>query len=286
MLTKNQLHILLQRLVPQHLLSRLLGGLARCQTPWIKNQFISWFVQQYQVDMSSALQPDPLQYPDFNSFFTRRLKPEARPIAFGEHNIICPADGKISQLGNLEQNRILQAKNFDYDVTQLLGGDAERAQPFANGRFITIYLAPKDYHRVHIPYSGTLKEMVYVPGTLFSVNTHTANTIPNLFARNERVVCLFDTAMGPMAVILVGAIIVASISTVWAQTIAPSTLRQTITHRYTDNQIQLDQGEEMGHFMMGSTVIVVFANQQVTWSPALSAGQSVQFGQKLGQINT
>lgn len=281
---KQKIQLFLQHIVPQHLLSRLAGRIANCQWPWLKNLFIRWFVQHYQVDMSAAIQTDPLQYPCFNSFFTRHLKPEARPIASGEQTVVSPVDGDISQFGSIEQNRLLQAKGFDYDVMQLLGGETKYTTPFLNGDFFTIYLAPKDYHRIHMPIAGKLQHMIYIPGNLFSVNFYSADHIPNLFTRNERVVCFFETAVGPMVVALVGAMIVGSISTSWAKKIAPTKQRQITHYDYTKESIYLEKGEELGYFEMGSTVIVLFEHNRITWSSDIEIKQSVLFGQKMAEL--
>ncbi len=212
---QDRLFILAQHLLPHHLLSRLIGGFAECRVPWFKNLLTRWFVRHYDVDMRQAQVEDPTAYENFNAFFTRALKPGARPLPAAADVVVSPSDGAISQLGRIEHGRIFQAKGHSYSLLELLGGDGLRAAPFMGGHFATIYLSPKDYHRVHMPLTGTLKEMVYVPGRIFSVNQLTAENVPELFARNERVVCIFDTAVG-QAVILVGAMIVASIETVWA----------------------------------------------------------------------
>lgn len=281
---KQRIQLFLQHIVPQHLLSRSVGLIANCRWPWVKNLFIRWFVHHYEVNMSAALQPDPLQYPCFNSFFTRHLKPEARPIAKGKRTIVSPVDGDISQFGSIKQNRLLQAKGINYDVEQLLGGASKYTIPFLEGDFFTIYLAPKDYHRVHMPFAGKLQHMIYIPGNLFSVSFYTADHIANLFTRNERVVCFFETAAGPMTVVLVGAMIVASISTAWAKKITPAKQRQITHYDYTQELIHLEKGEELGHFQMGSTVIVLFGRNCITWSPDLETKQSVLFGQKMAEL--
>jgi phosphatidylserine decarboxylase len=215
---KQRLFIFFQYVLPHHVLSRLAGCVAECRVRWFKNAFTQWFVRRYQVDMSQALVEDITGYEHFNAFFTRALKPGARPLDETPGAILCPADGAVSQLGAIEHGRIFQAKGHSFSTLELLGGDARLSAPFMGGEFATIYLSPKDYHRVHMPLAGTLREMVYVPGRIFSVNQTTAENVPELFARNERVVCLFDTERGPMAVVLVGAMIVASIETVWART--------------------------------------------------------------------
>lgn len=271
-----------QYLLPQHLLSRAVGYLAHCRIAWIKNSFIQWFVRRYQVDMREALEQDPLQYATFNAFFTRALHPDLRMIAPGENTIASPADGAISQIGKIRAGRIFQAKGFDFDLCRLLGGDEKIAAPFHAGSFATIYLAPKDYHRVHMPCAGKLREMFYIPGQLFSVNTQSAARIPHLFARNQRVVALFDTPHGEMAIVLVGAMIVASIETIWAGLVAPARTR-TIQHwRYTGTEIAFEKGDEMGRFQLGSTVLVLFASPQVRWDKKMKADSVLTMGQELG----
>lgn len=282
---KERLFILSQYLTPHHLLSRLIGCAAECRAPWFKNRLITWFAKQYQVDMSEAQIEDPTAFEHFNAFFTRALKEGARPLDNLPGAVLCPADGAVSQLGRIEHGRVFQAKGHSYSVTELLGGDSERAAPFMGGDFATVYLSPKDYHRVHMPLAGTLKEMIYVPGRLFSVNQTTAENVPELFARNERVVCLFDTERGPMAVVLVGAMIVASIETVWAGLITPPK-RELKTVRYDETArapISLDKGAELGRFKLGSTAIVLFGPEQVQWAEELGANSPVRMGQLLGK---
>jgi len=213
---KEKLFIALQHVVPQHLLSRLVGWVARSEIPWIKTTFINRFIQHFGVDLSEAEIGDPDRFENFNAFFTRALKDGARPIADGERVLACPADGTVSQLGPLRGGDLFQAKGHHYSAFELLGGDGALAAEFQNGHFATVYLSPKDYHRVHMPFTGTLRETCYVPGRLFSVNQTTTERVPRLFARNERLVCVFDTEVGPMAVVLVGAMIVAGIETVFA----------------------------------------------------------------------
>lgn len=277
------LHILAQHLLPQHVLSRLAGVVTNCQIPWFKNWLIDKFIAHYGVDMSCAIETNPHNHSNFNSFFTRHLKPETRPIVKDEDTIACPVDGTVSQAGIIDTNSILQAKNFTYDVRSLLGGSETRAAPFVDGHFATLYLAPKDYHRVHMPLAGKLREMIYVPGRLFSVNAATANHVESLFARNERVITIFDTTAGSMAIVLVGAMLVASISTVWAGVIAPRS-KQPITWQYGNHAIELNHGDELGHFQLGSTVIVLFGHKKVEW--ALQPQQTVQFGQAIGKVCT
>jgi phosphatidylserine decarboxylase len=279
------LFIFLQHLVPHHALSRLVAYFARSEIRWIKTLFIQRFIKAYNVNMNEALDPDPQHYPNFNAFFTRALAPGARPMPQDDKAVACPADGTISAIGSIVADTLVQAKNHNYTVTNLLGGDPDRAAPFQNGGFLTVYLSPKDYHRVHMPLAGTLKEMVYVPGRLFSVNQSTADNIPDLFAVNERAVCIFDTPDGPMAVVLVGAMIVAGIETVWAGQVAPAAHDMKVIP-YNDpasTPIYLQRGMELGRFMLGSTAIVLFGPDMVTWSKELAAGNSVQLGQQVGQ---
>ena len=279
----DRLKVLPQYLVPQHLLSRAIGLLAESHWPPIKNGLIDFFLKRYGIDMSIAEQEDPHAFACFNDFFTRALKPGMRPIA--EQGIACPADGAISQLGPIRDDQIFQAKGHYYSLSQLLGGDESMAAQFRNGHFATVYLSPKDYHRVHMPYTGTLKKMIHVPGKLFSVNTLTAQQVPGLFARNERVVCLFETDIGPMVVILVGAMIVASIETVWEGLVTP--YKPTVKHfdyQTGREEIQLPKGAEMGRFKLGSTAIILFAEAKVEWGQALSEGLGVRMGEAMGTI--
>ncbi|TIH09978.1 archaetidylserine decarboxylase [Pseudomonas leptonychotis] len=281
---KDRLFILSQYLLPHHLLSRLIGCAAECRVGWFKNRLIGWFAQQYQVNMSEAQVEDLTAFAHFNDFFTRALKDGARPLDTASGAVLSPADGAVSQLGKIEQGRVFQAKGHSFSVIELLGGDSQRAAPFMGGDFATVYLSPKDYHRVHMPLTGTLKEMVYVPGRLFSVNQTTAENVPELFARNERVVCLFDTERGPMAVVLVGAMIVASIETVWAGLITPPK-RALKTFRYDETArapIVLEKGAELGRFKLGSTAVVLFGPEQVQWAEELAANSPVKMGQRLG----
>jgi len=281
---KDRLFILSQYLLPHHLLSRLIGCAAECKTAWFKNRLIGWFAKQYQVNMSEAQVEDLNAFAHFNDFFTRALKEGARPLDSTPNAVLCPADGAVSQLGKIEQGRVFQAKGHSYSVIELLGGDSQRAAAFMGGDFATIYLSPKDYHRVHMPLTGTLREMVYVPGRLFSVNQTTAENVPELFARNERVVCLFDTERGPMAVVLVGAMVVASIETVWAGLVTPPkrTLKTFSYDEAARAPITLEKGAEMGRFKLGSTAIVLFGPEQVQWTDSLTANSPVQMGQRLG----
>ncbi len=275
-----------QHLLPQHALSRLVGKLINCQQQRLKNWVIKKFIHHFKVDMSEALEPCPTKYKSFNDFFTRQLRPGARTIAADETAIACPNDGFISQLGDIKEGKIFQAKGHDYSLFELIGGDDDIARAFTGGKFATLYLSPKDYHRVHMPLSGCLKSMTYIPGSLFPVKPSIVANVPNLFARNERVVCIFQTAIGPMAVILVGAMIVASIHTTWAGQMAPNTSKQ-ITHvEYTNdpNKISIEKGKEMGHFELGSTVIVLFPENKIEWDADLQADIDIRLGQALGRI--
>lgn len=275
----------LQYLVPQHALSRLAGKLASCQNQTVKSAFINWFIKRYHVDMSQALNEDPASYACFNDFFTRALKADARPIDDTGNSIVCPADGAISQVGRIEEGRIFQAKGQLYSALELLGGDETLAAEFADGHFATVYLSPKDYHRVHMPLTGRLRQMTVIPGDLFSVNTATAREVPRLFARNERAVCIFDTDAGPMAVVLVGAMIVAGIETVWAGEVAPFKRRVTTTHYDAQHTtpITLEKGAEMGRFKLGSTAIVLFGKDKVRWDKAFKAESATRMGEAMGE---
>lgn len=281
---RDKLLTLPQYFVPQHLLSRFVGWIAETRISWIKNLFIGQFAQRYQVNMSEAVQEDPLAFENFNAFFTRALKDGARNIDSAADSIVCPADGAVSQLGPINGDAVFQAKGHYYSLNELLGGDAERARPFLNGSFATIYLSPKDYHRVHMPFTGTLREMIHVPGDLFSVNTRTAENVPRLFARNERVVAIFDTEIGPMAVVLVGAMIVASIETVWAGIVAPAQRQVRVTRYGADSAtpIVLEKGAELGRFRLGSTAIVCFGPGVSAWEAKFRDGSPTRMGERLG----
>ncbi len=278
----NRPFIWLQHLAPQHILSRLAGSLASSRIPWLRDMLIRRFIRAYDVDMDQAERPAS-DYSCFNDFFTRALKPGARPLADGGEHILCPADGAISQLGRIEDGRILQAKGQSYSAAELLGGDAALAARFDGGHFITIYLSPSDYHRVHMPAAGKLRETTYIPGDLFSVNTATAAAVPRLFARNERLACIFDTARGTAASVMVGAMIVASIETVWSGLVKPHG-RQVIRTAYPeDTAPQLEAGEEMGRFLLGSTVILLFEPGKIEWLNGLKPLDTVRMGQALAR---
>lgn len=283
---QQKLFIVLQYLTPQRALSRAAGWLANSHTGWVKNAFIRWFVKTYDVDMSQAVEEDPTAYYCFNDFFTRALKPEARPVCQTPGSIACPTDGVISQMGSVEDGRIFQAKGQDFSLLELLGGKRPLADQFNGGTFANIYLSPRDYHRVHMPLRGTLKTMVHVPGDLFSVNRTTAAGVPRLFARNERTICIFDTEAGPMAVVLVGAMIVASIATVWAGQVTPPP-RHVQTQQYAQPQtVVLEKGAEMGRFYLGSTVLILFGANRVQWSDEFPADSLVSMGRSLGVVTS
>ncbi|HFC54035.1 MAG TPA: phosphatidylserine decarboxylase [Gammaproteobacteria bacterium] len=275
-----------QYLLPHHPLSRVVGRLVRCRIPVIKNLLINAFTRLYRIEMDLAENPDPYSYPDFNSFFTRALRPEARPLATAAEAIISPVDGQISQAGTCHDGRILQAKGRSYTLTQLLG-DSGLAARFAGGSFATIYLSPRDYHRIHMPLAGRLLEMVHVPGRLFSVSPATTRVIPGLFARNERVICLFDSDAGPMALVLVGAIFVASIETCWAGVVTPPSGRTIRRRNYRDDPAapSLERGAEMGRFNMGSTVILLFGPDRIAWQHDCREGATVRMGQQIGALS-
>ena len=280
---RNSLFVTLQYLLPQHGLSRLVGTLARSEVPLIKDTFIKLFMDRFGIDLSEAEIEDAKQFPTFNAFFTRALKADARPLeAAAPEQIASPADGAISQLGPIRANQIFQAKGHDYSLQDLLGGDCDLAREFSNGQFATVYLSPKDYHRVHMPVTGTLRETRYVPGKLFSVNDATAAGVPNLFARNERLVCIFDTDRGPTAVILVGAMIVAGIETVFSGQVTPLP-KQVSSVRYQDRPITLNKGDELGRFMLGSTAMVLVPEGKAKFAPELQAGSQVRVRSTMGR---
>jgi phosphatidylserine decarboxylase len=281
---RTSLFILAQHLLPHHLLSRIVGKLAASENTFVKTRFINWFAARYQVDMSEAADTDLGSYSNFNNFFTRALKPGARPISDGPQDVVCPADGAISQLGIIDKNRIFQAKGKGFTVEALLGADPAVAEQFHGGQFATVYLSPRDYHRVHMPVDGKLLQTLYIPGKLFSVNKVTAENVDELFARNERLVCLFETPAGPMALVLVGAMIVAGIDTVWAGHVCPTSPLKVSTDYAAQTEVVLKRGEEMGRFKLGSTAIVLFGPGAMELEPSLQADSAVRMGQKLGTM--
>jgi phosphatidylserine decarboxylase len=271
--------ILLQYIIPQHLLSRLVLKFTRLKLGGFTHWLIKRFINVYKVDMNIVESPNISDYNSFNQFFTRSLKATARPLAATD--IISPVDGQISQIGQINNGSLIQAKGRDFQLDDLLAGQTDMVNLFKQGLFTTLYLAPKDYHRIHMPITGRLTAMVYVPGRLFSVNQRTSQAVPNLFARNERVICLFETELGPMAMILVGALFVGSIDTVWAGTIAPS--RLSSVKRWNYSEPVLERGAEMGRFNMGSTVIVLHDAQHVAWLSELKPQQNLKMGEGLAQ---
>lgn len=279
----NQLKVLSQYLIPQHWISLFMGKVADSESARVKNTFINWFIKQYGIDMSIAERETAEEYATFNDFFTRSLKDGVRPIDENANSIVNPADGKVSQLGKIENGFIFQAKDHLFSAKTLLGGDEELAKPFKNGEFATIYLSPKDYHRVHMPMAGRLTKMIHVPGSLFSVNPLTARNVPNLFARNERVVAMFDTEIGPMAMVLVGATIVGSIETVWHGTITPPTRDKLKVWDYpVEGEFSLEKGQEMGRFKLGSTVVLLFPENAMEWAKGMKAHAATVMGEALG----
>lgn len=265
--------------LPHHAISRIVYKLTRIETPMVV-PVIKQFSKIFKVDLSEATEPDPAAYKSFNAFFTRELKSELRPIS--DVALVCPVDGTVSQSGAIKQGRIFQAKGQDYTVQELLACDNETATHFANGQFMTIYLSPRDYHRIHMPLAGTLTQQVHVPGRLFSVAPHTVKTVSRIFARNERVVAHFDTDYGRMAMVLVGAINVAAIETVWDGLVTPPKGKTIARKHYTgDSAVTLDKGEEMGRFNMGSTIVMLMESTVPELSPSFTEGLPVKLGQPL-----
>jgi phosphatidylserine decarboxylase len=269
-----------QYLLPKRALTQLAGAAARAHGGALTRALIRRFVARYGVDMSEAADPRIDSYASFNDFFTRALRAGARPLADADY--VCPVDGAISQFGALERGQIFQAKGHHYSATALLAGDAALAAQFDDGLFATLYLSPRDYHRIHMPCAGRLLRMVYVPGELFSVNPVTARGVPGLFARNERVVCLFDTARGPLALVLVGATIVGSMATVWHGVVNPPRPGQVRRFDYADPPIELAQGAEMGRFLLGSTVVLLWPRGALRFAPDWSPGRAVRMGEAMG----
>ena len=272
----DRLAVLPQYLLPKRLLTTLAGRIAGTPLGTLTTRNIAWFVRRYGVDMNEAADPDITHYPSFNAFFTRALKPGVRPIAVSDW--VCPVDGAISQFGAIERDQIFQAKGHRYSTAALLAGDAALGARFDDGHFATLYLSPRDYHRIHMPCDGVLRRMVHVPGELFSVNPTTARGVPGLFARNERVVCVFDTPRGPMVLALVGATIVGSMATVWHGVVNPPRPATTRTWDYADGQVVLKQGEEMGRFLLGSTVVLLFPKGPMAFDPTWQPGGPVRMG--------
>lgn len=272
-------HILIQHLLPKRAITEFGWYVANAKAGRITTAIIRWFIGKYNVNMEEAVNPDITSYASFNEFFTRPLRAGVRPLA--NNAFISPVDGAISQLGAIEHDQLLQAKGHTYSTRALVGGDTELAAKFDNGSFATIYLSPKDYHRIHMPCDGRLTRMIYVPGALYSVNPATARGVPGLFARNERVVCVFETATGPMVLTLVGAAIVGSMATVWHGIVNPPRTRNVRTWDYDQENISLKKGEEMGRFLLGSTVVMLFTKDMLTFNPDWQADHSVRMGEAM-----
>lgn len=277
---KDSLFILFQNTVPKHLITRFGGNLAESENKFIKTRFINFFLNNFDINMSEAEQSDPSAYKSFNAFFTRALKSGIRPIDEASNSVACPADGAISQIGGISAGEVFQAKGKSFDITTLLGGNAEDSAPFNNGRFATIYLSPRDYHRVHMPIDGKLRKTIYCPGPLFSVNQTTAENVDSLFARNERLVSIFDTEAGPMAYVMVGAMVVGGMETVWQKNVF-SDRREPLVTDYSDQDIRINKGDELGRFKVGSTVILAFAENTITWDEKFAAGAPTLMGEAL-----
>ena len=277
----DRLAVLPQYLLPKQALTTLAGKFASARLGGLTTSVIRWFVGRYNVNMAEAANPDIASYTSFNDFFTRALKPGARPLA--QADLICPVDGAISQFGPIAKDQVFQAKGHTYSTTALVGGDAAAAARFNNGHFATLYLSPRDYHRIHMPCAGELTRMVHVPGDLFSVNPTTARGVPGLFARNERVVCFFESAHGPFVLVLVGATIVGSMATVWHGQVNPPRTGVLRQWDYAKGQVSLQQGEEMGRFLLGSTVVMLFPQGPLQFNPQWSPTRPIQLGEAMAQ---
>ena len=286
MTLKNTLVELSQTLLPHHALSQFVSKFTHSENVMWKNFLTRQIIQRYGVNMAEAAISDLNVFKSFNAFFTRELKAGTRPLTTEKGAIASPADGVISQAGKITHGDIFQAKGKSFTVTDLLGGDTARSEKFDNGEFTTIYLSPKDYHRLHMPISGTLREMIHIPGRLFSVNGATTEAVNGLFAKNERVVAIFDTEIGQMALVLVGAIFVSSIETVWHGVVTPPSIKTVRDWRYETEAPTLKIGDEMGRFNMGSTIIVLFEKDKMNWNSDLVASKSVQVGEKIGSQNS
>ena len=275
----DRLAVLPQYLLPKQALTAFAGRIACARGGRLTTRLIKWFVRRYGVNMSEAANPDVASYASFNDFFSRALKDGARPLASAE--LVCPVDGSISQFGAIKGNQIFQAKGHHYSSTALVGGDARLAAQFDDGSFATLYLSPKDYHRIHMPCDGRLRRMIHVPGELFSVNPTTARGVPGLFARNERVVCVFESAHGLFVLALVGATIVGSMATVWHGVVNPPRGREVREWLYDDQPVVLQQGQEMGRFLLGSTVVLLFPKGPLQFNPAWAPGAAIRLGQAM-----
>ena len=271
-----------QYLLPKGALTNFAGRVAGAKGGAMTTRLIRWFVGRYDVNMDEALDPDIANYASFNEFFTRALRPDARPLA--DADFICPVDGRISQFGAIEDDQIFQAKGHKFSTTALVGGDAALAAKFQHGSFANLYLSPRDYHRIHMPCDGKLTRMIYIPGELFSVNPTTARGIPGLFARNERVVCVFDTANGPFVMTLVGATIVGSMATVWHGVVNPPRAPRICEWQYGDQNIVLKKGDELGRFLLGSTVVMLFPKDTLGFNPAWQPAGPVRLGETMANL--
>ncbi|KHA77790.1 phosphatidylserine decarboxylase [Janthinobacterium lividum] len=278
----DRLAVLPQYLLPKGALTNFAGRIAGAKGGAMTTRLIRWFVGRYNVNMDEALDPDITHYTSFNDFFTRALRPDARPLAQADY--VCPVDGRISQFGKIDRDQIFQAKGHSFSTTALVGGDAALAAQFEHGSFANLYLSPRDYHRIHMPCDGRLTRMIYVPGELFSVNPTTARGIPGLFARNERVVCVFDTANGPFVMTLVGATIVGSMATVWHGVVNPPRTGQVRDWSYANDNVVLKQGEELGRFLLGSTVVMLFPKDTVAFNANWQPAGPVQLGEVMGKL--
>jgi len=280
-MSNDRLAVLPQYLLPKGALTRAAGAVASARRGASTTRLIRWFVGRYGVNMAEAAEPDIAAYATFNDFFTRALKPGARPLA--QADLVCPVDGAISQFGRIRGAQIYQAKGHDYSTQALVGGDATLAARFQDGYFATLYLSPKDYHRIHMPCAGRLQRMIHVPGELFSVNPTTARGVPGLFARNERVVCVFDGAAGPFVMVLVGATIVGSMATVWHGVVNPPRLGALREWTYDTQPVELAQGAEMGRFLLGSTVVLLFPDGGLQFNPAWMPGGAIRMGEMMAR---
>ena len=278
----DRLAVLPQYLLPKKLLTQFMGKLASTEGGSTTTAVIKWFIKRYGVNMAEAVNSDPTSYKSFNEFFTRPLKSGARPMATSDY--ICPVDGAISQFGRIEKDQILQAKGHSYSTTALVGGDAKLATEFEGGHFACLYLSPKDYHRIHMPVAGTLRQMIYIPGDLFSVNPTTARGVPGLFARNERVVCVFDTAHGPFVNVLVGATIVGSMAAVWHGQVNPPRLPDVTTWNYKPGEFEYKQGDEMGRFLLGSTVVMLWPDIPMNFNPSWQPAGAIRMGESMADF--
>lgn len=280
----NNILLITQRIL-QHKLSRIVGWFGECRWVWLKNKLIGNFIRRYHVDMSLFIKENSKDYANLNEFFLRKFRPNARLLMSKPNEVLSPVEGRISQMGIIQGETLVQAKQKVYTLSDLLAGDQATADLFKNGYFMTLYLAPSDYHWVHMPIAGNLQQMIYVPGYLFSVNSVNTQKVSQLFTRNERVISLFKTKIGCMAMIQVGACLVGNIGTVWEGIITPKKNRTTIQHwDYQNQNYWLEQAAEMGYFKLGSTVILLFTNNQINWDKTLSIGKHVQCGQSIGEI--